>query len=491
MQESNKASYKSIMMATSMFGGVQIINIIITIIRTKAIALLLGPAGIGIAGLLSTTINLITSLTNFGLGTSAVKDIAKSYAKNDEQNIAKTTAVFRKLVWVTGSLGALITLVFSPLLSEITFGDKDFTWSFVFLSTVLLLSQLTEGKKVILQGTRQLKYLAIVKILAAVSSLFVAVPLYYFYGEDGIVPAMILMTLISYIIASNFSKKVDIKKVKVSFGEALEEGKGMLQLGLILSISGIATTLVAYLVRIYISNTGGVEQVGLYTAGFKIVGTYVGMLFTAMATDYYPRLSAIAGNTQKRNTLVNQQGEVAVFILFPIILIFIIFIPYIVQLLYSTKFLPINEMIIWAALGMVFKAGSWVISFQFLAKGSSRIYFINELVFNSYLLGFNILGYTYFGLVGLGYSFLLSYILYSIQVYILTKYYYKFTFTSSFISAFLITIISSSLCLFIALKSTDVLKYSLGSLLIISGSIYSIYQLNSKTGLLDKFKLRK
>ena len=59
-----KASYRSIMKATSLFGGVQVFNILISIIRSKFVAILLGPAGLGIVGLLQSTIGLVTSLTS-------------------------------------------------------------------------------------------------------------------------------------------------------------------------------------------------------------------------------------------------------------------------------------------------------------------------------------------------------------------------------------------------------------------------------------------
>ena len=479
------------MKATSIFGGVQVFNIAIAIVRSKAIALLLGPAGMGIVGLLTSTTGLISSLTNFGLETSAVRDIAEAHAENNEERMGKTTAVFRKLVRITGGLGALLTLVLSPWLSELTFGNRDYTWSFALLSISLLLGQLTAGQNVILQGTRRLKHLAFANMLGSLASLFVALPLYYFYGEDGIVPAIIIMALVTFIMATNFSRKVNIIKVKVSLKETFEQGKGMLKLGFMLSLSGVVSAIVAYLVRIYIGNTGNLADVGLYSAGFQIIGTYVGLVFTAMATDYFPRLSGVANDNKKRNKLVNQQGEIAILILFPIILVFIVFIPYIVQLLYSSKFLAINDMIIWAAFAMFFKAGSWAIAFQFLAKGSSKLFFINEFVTKIYLLIFNIVGYHYFGLTGLGYSFLLTYTIYIIQVFFITKHYYDFSIHINFLKTLILAIAVCGVCLVIALNASSLQKFIYGSLLIIGSSIFSIYQLNHRTGILSNLKLRK
>ena len=49
----------------------------------------------------------------------------------------------------------------------------------------------------------------------------------------------------------------------------------------------------------FISKTGSLSDVGLYNAGLAIVDGYVGMVFTAMATDYFPRLSGVIGDDSK------------------------------------------------------------------------------------------------------------------------------------------------------------------------------------------------
>lgn len=105
-----QTSYRQIMKATSIFGGVQVFNIVISIIRSKFIAVLLGPTGMGIAGLLTSTTSLIGGLTNFGLGTSAVKNVAASNSTGNQTRISVVVTVLRRWVWITGLLGTLVTL---------------------------------------------------------------------------------------------------------------------------------------------------------------------------------------------------------------------------------------------------------------------------------------------------------------------------------------------------------------------------------------------
>ncbi len=482
MQE-NQSSYRSIMKATSLFGGVQVFNIIIAIIRSKIIAVLLGPAGMGIVGLLTSTTGLVSSLTNFGLGTSAIRDIAAANESGNQHRINKVVTVFRRLVWITGVLGAVITFILAPWLSQLTFGNKEYTLAFMWLSVTLLFNQLAIGQNVLLQGMRKLKYLAKANMLGSFIGLVISAPLYYYYRVDGIVPAIILTALFLLAISWYFSRKLKIEHTAVTPAETIFEGKGMLKMGFMLSLSGLITVGASYIVRIFISNTGSLEDVGLYNAGFAIIGTYVGLVFTAMSTDYYPRLSGVAHDNKMGTLLINQQAEIALLILAPILTIFLIFINWVVIVLYSTEFIPVNRMIQWAALGMYFKAASWSIAFILLAKGASKLFFWNELIGNIYTLGLNLLGYHLFGLEGLGITFLISYVLYLLQVFLLSKYKYGFNFSPQFYKIFGIQLLLGMLCFAITMFVSTPLTYVLGLPFILISVWYSFKELDKRMDL--------
>ncbi|NTW33272.1 MAG: O-antigen translocase [Bacteroidetes bacterium] len=483
-----QSSYRQIMKATSLFGGVQVFNILIAIIRSKFIAVLLGPAGMGIAGLLNSTTNFIGALTSFGIGTSAVKNVAIANGSGNQIRIAIVIKVLRQLVWYTGSLGAIITLLLSPWLSEITFGNRDYTLAFIWISITLLFNQLTVGRMVILQGMQKLQYLAKASLSGSLFGLVITVPLYYRYGVDGIIPAIIFTSVIAFFFSWFFSRKVRIESIKLSKIRTFAEGKNMLIMGFMVSLSGLITLGTSYIVRIYISNTGGVEEVGLYTAGFTIINTYVGLVLTAMATDYYPRLSAVAYDNKKCTEAINHQAEIVLLILAPIIVVFLVFIKWVIIILYSTKFVTVDAMIHWAALGMLFRAASWAVSFVFISKGDAKLFFWNELIANIYALALNILGYHFFGLTGLGISFLITYLLYLIQVFLIAKKQYSFSFSNTFLKVFSFQLLLAISCFLTMRFIIFPYSYFLGGIMIIISVFYSYKALDKFIGLKELIK---
>jgi O-antigen/teichoic acid export membrane protein len=297
------------------------------------------------------------------------------------------------------------------------------------------------------------------------------------------VPAIVISAISSLLLSWYFASKLSLKKVKITFDDLKLEGKEMLIMGFMISLSGIITLIFSYLVRIFISNYGSVEDVGLYNAGFAIVNSYVGMIFTAMATDYYPKLSAIANDNIKANETINQQAEIAILILSPIILIFIFFIKWIIVLLYSNAFIAIDDMILYAASGMVFKALSWAIAFLFLARGASRLFFWNEFISNIYMFGLNLLGYYWLGLKGLGISFLISYILYGLQVIWVSKHYFKFEITFELKKIVLVNVLIIMICLVTVFTFDSVIAKSIGILVLTFSICFNIFHLDKKLGL--------
>ena len=460
-------------------------QILIGIIKSKFIAILLGPTGMGIQGLYQSTLDVIKSLTAFGLEQSAVRDISEANGSKDAERIGRTVATVRRLVWITGTLGLVAALILSPLLSQWTFGNGDYTWGFVILSSTLLLNQLCAGQKVLLQGMRRLKDLAKASAIGSTVGLLVSIPLYYWIGVKGIVPTMVLVSVAALLLSWFYSRRVPIEKVEVTTKEALRSGTSMLKMGLAMSVSGILATISAYILRWFIRQQGGIDEVGLFTAGLLITNTYVGMVFSAMGTDYYPRLASVNKDNKLCEQVINQQGEVAILIISPIIVSCVIFMPFIIRIIYSIDFLPASNYILFAVSGMIFKAASWTISYSFLAKAESKLFIINETISNVYCIINNVLGYYWGGLTGLGISFIINYLIYLIQVSIISKKRYEISFLKGFYQLFFIqlSIILITVLLILLWKAKWV--YLPLSVLLLLSVIYSIRELNKRTDLIS------
>lgn len=328
----SRSSYISIFKATSLFGGVQLYQIFIQIVKSKVIAVLLGPFGVGIMGLFQSGLSLVQQITGMGLSSSAVRDVSEAYGTGDMNRISQTVTSLRRLVWITGLLGLIIVVFTSPFFSKSSFGNYDYTFQFIILSVTLLFDQLAVGQKVLLQGMRRLKDLALCSAVGVTAGLAISVPLYYWLGVSGIAPTLVLTSVCSLCVTWLFARKVKIKKAVITIKETFARGRHMLVMGVSMSFSGILASGVAYVTRGYIQGVGGVEEVGLYQAGHVIITTYVGLVMNSIATDYYPRLASINKDNEKCREAVCQQGEIGTMILAPLLTMCLVFMPFVLRI---------------------------------------------------------------------------------------------------------------------------------------------------------------
>lgn len=487
--EEQKSGFYQVLKATSLFGGVQVVTIFFSILRTKVAAVLLGPAGMGIVGLFNSTLDFFGSATNFGLATAAVRNLSIIPADGSDEELGRQVAIIQNLALITGTVGVSVVILLSPFLSQLVFGSDEYFWAFIFLSITLFFNQVLSGKMAMIQGLRKLSLLAQSTMANAFFSVLIAVPLYYFFGMEGIVPAIILISLSSLLGAFYFSRKLSYPIVKVSLIQSLSEGKEMLKLGFFIGLSGLFSLGSAYLLRLVINKIGSLEDVGLYNAGFAMINTYVGLIFTAMATDYFPRLSSAISDKGKFSQVVNHQMEVSILLLGPILCWFIVLINPIIILLYSNAFVRINEMLLWSALGMLFKAFGWCLGYIILTKGSSTFFFRNEMIALIYQFLLNLAGYYFWGLKGLGIAFFAGYILYSIQVLGVSIWRFDIKVNPRISFKFFLFLCLTSLCLisFYFLEK-GFLYYAIGIFLSCLASIYSLVQLNRSVDILSKLK---
>jgi O-antigen/teichoic acid export membrane protein len=478
-----QSSYRQIFKATSLFGGVQVFQILIGIIRTKFVAVLLGTTGVGIMGLFNAPLQLILSVTGLGITFSAVRDISESYNSNDLKRIGVTVTTLRRWSWFAGILGLGVTAVMAPLLSEWTFGNRDYTWAFVWLSFTLLLQTISNGQKSLLQAGRRLKDLARASVWGSLIGLFTSVPLYYLFGIRGIVPSLIITAITSLLLSSHFSRKVEIQPVKMSFRETIESGKSMVKLGLVITVTGVIGFLTAYILNAFISRTGGVDQVGLYNAGWNVIGQSTGLVFAAMTTDYFPRLSAINQDDLKINKLVNQQAEMVILILAPILVALIVAMPLLIRILYTASFLPVVNFASWLLLGILLKGLVWPVGFIFPAKGDLKTFGFIEISALSFDVLANVLGYHFFGLTGLGISFLINYI-FGITLTLSFAYKkYGFKYDNLTLKGFLISLILVIGTFTSSAFLEGFLRYFVGSLFFVITIFYTYFELNKRMGL--------
>lgn len=398
-------------------------------VRTKAMALLLLPAGYGLFSLYWNISELARIVAGMGINNSGVRQIAESVGTGDEQRIARTVVTLRRTALVLGLVGAVLLLVVSGPISWLSFGDGSHAGAIALLSVAVLLGAVSNGQMALLQGMRRIADLARNSILGAVLGTIISVPIVWKYREQGVVPSLICVALMSLLTSWWFSRKVKIQRVTLTTGEVAREASGMLKLGFVFMTSALMTTGVTYVVQlILLRNVGGTDGVaagkaalGCYQAAWFVGGYFASFILQAMGTDFYPRLTAAAKDNAECNRLVNEQAEVSLLLAGPGLLATLTFAPLVIIIQYSTRFEPAVEVLRWICLGMLLRVLTWPIGFIIVAKNAKRLFLATEIASNLLHVGLVWLGVKYFGLPGTGMAFFGMYVLQWLGIYTIVR----------------------------------------------------------------------
>lgn len=481
--EIQKKSYRDVFKATSIFGGAQIFLILISIFRAKIIAMLLGAVGFGVYNLFNSTIMLVSSISNMGLPFSAVRDISYAYGKNDGKTIAKTILSFRRLVWFTGIAGALIMVLFCVPISNWTFHNSDKSLEFALAGSIVFLTAISSGQLSLLRGVRRIADCAKATVFSGICGLLASLPLYWICGIKGIVPSLVIASAATLAVSYFYSKKVAVEKVEMGWQETFSIGKDMVKIGFLVTLAGMVNQLSGWLIYIFVSNFGGLEEVGLYAAGWTMTNQYTNIVFSAMGTDYLPRLSALKDDNVKISEAANQQSEIALLIIGPAMILFLSVLPIAIYVLFSAKFLSIIKFVQWMLLGMAFKTVSWTLGFIILGKGDSKMFMLTEVGIKFISLPAYLLGYYYFGLEGIGIAFCAVYVSYLALTALICIKKYGYKFSAEHLKVFFTTILLT-LAAFVPLYFWGFpTAYASGFAAFAVSAAYSLFELHKRMDL--------
>ena len=487
MDESEKGAYGHVLKYTGVFGGVQGLNVLVSLVRNKFVALLLGPSGMGLVSLFNTTVTFVSQATHFGISMSAVRHLSDHPDDDSHPQITHFVKVVRAWSLLTALLGMLVCIAIGPFLSNTTFAWGDHSLHFILLSPAVGMLAVTGGETAILKARRRLMSLAMVQVGSVLAALIMSVPVYYFFGEAGIVPVIVMMAFVTMVLTLRESYRLYPLQLRGAKG-ILGEGMEMVRLGVAFTLAGIIGSGAEMLIRSWLNVTGDLDVLGLYNAGYMITVTYAGMVFSAMETDYFPRLSAVSSDVAATNETVNKQMEVSILIVSPMLVGLIIFLPVMIPLLFSSKFLPVVAMTQMAAVAMFFKAITLPSAYITLARGYSLMFLFLESAYYVVFILLIILGYQHLGLLGTGIAITLANIFDYVMINAVARWRYGYKMSPAVMKYSVIHILIGLLAYFTTVTVSGYAYWVFGIGLTLVSMLFSLMVLHQKTHLWERLK---
>ena len=290
------------------------------------------------------------------------------------------------------------------------------------------------------------------------------------------------MALVQLLLTIMVSRR--LYPFRVSFQKAfLDKGWGMIRLGTAFVFAGILGSGADLIIRSYLNNVSDIATVGFYNSAFMMTMVYAGMIFSAMETDYFPRLSGANNLKFTFNQIVNRQIEVTLLLISPLLTFFLLFLPQLILFLYSDKFLPALSMAQVLVLAMYVRAIRLPVEYIPLAKGDSKSYLLLEGLYDIFLVSLVLLGFWKWGLFGAGLGIAAAGLLNLVCVYGYAYVRYGYRLSSS-VMRYAALHFSIGLLVLLCVRSADEwMRWGVASLLCVVSTIVSLRVMKAKSGL--------
>jgi O-antigen/teichoic acid export membrane protein len=439
-----KESYHRILKGTSIIGGASLLNIVIGLLRTKVLALLLGPSGVGLASLYTGLMGTASTVATMGLGVVGTRQIAEACSKEDAHAIKVGR---RALFWGTMALaaaGGLLVWSLRSALAVQALGNASYSRAVGWLSIGVALSVAGASQAALIQGMRRIGDIARLNVFGSAISTVLGIGLIWRWGNAGLVAYILVAPLASFVLGHLYvSRLPSVGTESVTLHELTVEWKMLLRLGVAMVGAGLVQQLVQLWIRIDVTRVLGAQSLGQYQAAWTISMQYITFILAAMGTDYYPRLTGVIHDPKAAGKLVNEQTEIATLLSAPVFIAMMAITPWAIRLLYASSFAPAIEILRWQVLGDVLKVASWPLGFLILAAGDGKAFFLTETASSLALAGL-ITGLTpIIGLPITGIAYLAMYAIYLPLVYWIARRRIGFRWSRSIL---MLSVVTLALC---------------------------------------------
>ena len=386
-------------------------RIVAGLLTSKAIAFFIGPNGLALIGNLQNFVTSAQTVATLGFYKGMVRQV--SLYKEDLVSLSKSLSTVYYVGFITTVLVAFFSYFQADYINTLIFPTyNNYVYAIKVFAIALPFFALNMYSFAIMNGFSKYKILIIINIIGQVLGLGITLLLIFQNKLDGALIAVsisesliFLITLVGIINRKSFIPLISVRNISFTFLKQLSSYTGMAL------FSAIILPLVILAIRSHIIETIGYKEAGFWEAMLRISKYYLMLVSALLGLYIIPKFSEIHDiKTFKREVFALYKTIVPVFAV-GLMLIFLLK-PYIIKIVFTNEFAPVEGLFFWQLLGDFVKVLSMIISYQFLAKKMFWHYAITEAFLVVILYTTSIYFIKTYGVEGAVIGHFVSYLMY-------------------------------------------------------------------------------
>ena len=386
-------------------------RIIAGVLTSKAIAVFIGAEGLALIGNLRNFVSATQTISVLGFYNGSVKYISKF--KDNTVRLSKIISTVFYVGFISTILVSLFCYFNAGFLNNLIFPNyAEYDYIIKVFAIVLPFYALNMFSFSIMNGFSKYKILIIINIIGQILGVSITLLLIYQKRIDGALISVViseslifLITLVGIINRRTLTPLIQLKQV--SFGYL----KRLSPYSMMALFSAILIPLVALVIRSYIIENIGYKDAGFWEAMTRISKYYLMLVTTLMTLYILPRFTEIHDAKEFRKEVFSLYKTIVPVLVMGLLTIYLLK-SYIVVLVFSNEFEPVEDLFFWQLLGDLLKILSMVIAYQFLAKKMFWHYIVTEAFLVVILYTSSIYFINIFGVKGAVIGHFVSYLMY-------------------------------------------------------------------------------
>jgi PST family polysaccharide transporter len=403
------------LLTTSVLNGVAVLIKTLTLfVLNKILAVYLGPTGYAALGQFQNFIQMVTTFAGSAINTAVIKYTAEYHEDQNKQRAIWKTA--GSLVFLFSLIFAILILIFQNQLSLYIFHTLEYQNVFVWFAVFLIFFNFNTLFLAILNGKKEILKLVIANISGSLFALIITSILAIKLHLYGALIALSIYQSIAFIATLFLCCRADWFKFSSLFGKIdFEITKKFSSFVWMALVSAICVPLSQMLIRAYLSQEFGVANAGYWEAMIRLSTVYLMLVTTILGVYYLPRLSEL-----KMLEEIKKEVYLGYKFLLPMavaggIIVFVLR-DWIINVLFSPSFAPMQSLFFWQMMGDALKIGSWILGYLMLSKAMTKLYISTEIIFTLSLLVLTYVCTQVFGFEGVSIAYLVNYGMYWIVI---------------------------------------------------------------------------
>lgn len=356
----------------------QFFGLLFGALAMKLLAVLAGPAGVGLYSVLRQLQQVLSSVASVGGQNAVVQGLSSHSGPARQRFFLSTLYIFLLMSLLVG----IAVFAAAELIATWTLAGSNVS-AVRWLVIPVTLGALLFFLRGVLTADMQYGSVALINLLTGVGSAVVALPagLAFTRGYPaflvllvggGLLPALV----VAFIHVRRLGYLASWRDLAPS-GAGWDAARRFLSVALPSLLSLMLTLSCVLAIRARAVQLYGLEGAGQFDAAWSISAMYLALFLTSLQSYLLPVLSKIDKGAALR-TALSKAFHFALMLSLPLIVGLVVFKPLVVYLLFSEAFMPALDVLRWVLLGDFVRVLGWIMSTTLIARADMKGFALAE-----------------------------------------------------------------------------------------------------------------